>query len=192
MRPAQRVLPRRVQQREPAVERDRRQQVAGHLEQPFYPARFRARVCRLAIAVALVPGRVGPSPSGLVRHLAGRRVDRAHPSPVGARTPFSGLVFTRWTNDLAAHFRPAPPAGLRRGADGRRGPLRGVWRAASLRRAPRRAGARPAPAPSPCASARVSTSPRRNRHTDRHIMIVMITALDTHSSQMAWIENTSR
>jgi hypothetical protein len=28
-------------------------------------------------------------------------------------------------------------------------------------------------------------SPRRNLHTDRHAMIVMMTALDAHSSQMA-------
>ena len=40
--------------------------------------------------------------------------------------------------------------------------------------------------------ASVRRSPRRKRQTDRHIMHVMITALDAHHSQIAWIENSSR
>ena len=35
-------------------------------------------------------------------------------------------------------------------------------------------------------------SPRRKRQIDRHMSTVMITALDTHHSQIAWIENSSR
>jgi hypothetical protein len=37
-----------------------------------------------------------------------------------------------------------------------------------------------------------SSSPSRNRQTARDTSIVMIAALETHHSQMAWIENSSR
>ena len=58
---------------------------------------------------------------------------------------------------------------------------------------PRRAAdSAPAPWGAPASVALAGGSPRKKRHVERHIRIVMITALDAHHSQTAWIVNSSR
>ena len=159
MRPAEHLLPRRVQQREATVERDRRQQVAGHLEQPRDP-----RLARRASGRRRrwpVRARAGRSPRGWCSvggtHALAHHVGARPPSPVASR---AGRMPRRYRG-AHRHGRSCRVSG-----PGRR-----------LRSARRRA-ARPARARPACASARRVESPRRKRQIDRHMIIVMSTALD--------------
>ena len=161
---AQHLLPRRIHQSEAPRHRDRGQQVAGHLKQAGHAG--------LAVG--------GPC-SGRAQGLAPRRGLHRCPSlrPSGPPCPGEGTAVDGLTMRRGSLRRPRPGCGGS-GAfqDGR--PPSGAGASA------------PAAPPTAGLSARPASSPRRNLHTERHIMIVMNTALVAHSSQTACIENSSR
>ena len=179
-RPAEQLLPRGVQQREAAVERDRRKQIARHLEQPRDRGSPRASD----------HARRRDSASGEIASVDARRLATHRPAsttsasawPAHPGGPRAGRIAQRWR---AADLRWTDLLARRPGVCGRA-------TAAQERAAPSGAAGSPPPASASgearCVGLAAQEAPDRQAHEYRHDH----RAATTHHSQIAWSENSSR
>ena len=197
--PAQQLLPGRVDQREAAVEGDRREQIAGHLEQAGDPRlaergfaggrRCRRRRFAAAPGSTVAPGSIVGSPlmSSLRRACPDHHVGPQRPDSADARS-LDGLTRAHGGSALARSLADVS---------------RAFRRAAGALEAQRTAAFRTALRPRAAAGSRPLRLSRREAPRDGHrlagsarsrgtISTVMIIALDTHHSQISCSVNSSR